>query len=47
MVLLTNANGVYLGDGRLDPVFGELNQRGAVVFLHPTLPACADCTSLG
>ncbi len=47
VVLLTNANGVYLGDSRLDPVFDELNRRGAVVFLHPTSPACADCTSLG
>jgi predicted TIM-barrel fold metal-dependent hydrolase len=47
VVLLTNANGVYLGDGRLDPVFDELNRRRAVVFLHPTVPACADCTSLG
>ncbi len=47
VVLLTNANGVYLGDSRLDPVFDELNRRSAVVFLHPTVPACADCTSLG
>jgi 6-methylsalicylate decarboxylase len=47
VVLLTNANGVYLGDSRLDPVFDELNRRSAVVFLHPALPACVDCTSLG
>src|SRR5262249_19222981 len=47
MGLLTKRNGVYLGDSRLDPVFDELNRRHAVVFLHPTLPACADCTSLG
>jgi predicted TIM-barrel fold metal-dependent hydrolase len=47
VVLLTNANGVYLGDSRLDPVFDELNRRSAAVFLHPTLPACVDCTSLG
>jgi 6-methylsalicylate decarboxylase len=47
VVLLTNANGVYLGDSRLDPVFDELNRRSAVVFLHPTSPACADRTSLG
>lgn len=47
VVLLTNTNGVYLGDSRLDPVFDELNRRRAVVFLHPTLPACVDCTSLG
>jgi predicted TIM-barrel fold metal-dependent hydrolase len=47
VVLLTNANGFYLGDSRLDPVFDELNRRAAVVFLHPTLPACVECTSLG
>ncbi len=46
-MLLTNANGVYLGDSRLDPVFDELNRRNAVVFLHPTVPACAESTSLG
>ena len=47
VLLLTNANGVYLGDSRLDAVFGELNRRGAVVFLHPWLPACVERTSLG
>lgn len=34
--LLTNANGVYLGDASLDPVFEKLNQRQAVVMIHPT-----------
>jgi predicted TIM-barrel fold metal-dependent hydrolase len=47
VVLLTNHDGVYLGDSRLDPVFDELNRRQAVVFLHPTLPACVEHTSLG
>jgi 6-methylsalicylate decarboxylase len=47
VVLLTNADGVYLGDSRLDPVFDELNRRRAVVFLHPTVPAGAESTSLG
>jgi hypothetical protein len=32
VVMLTNFNGVYLGDKRLDPVFDELNRRGTVVF---------------
>jgi predicted TIM-barrel fold metal-dependent hydrolase len=47
VVLLTNHDGVYLGDSGLDPVFDELNRRKAVVFLHPALPACVEHTSLG
>lgn len=35
----TNARGVYLGDHRLDPVFEALNQRRAVVVIHPTKPS--------
>ncbi|KAK5653769.1 hypothetical protein OQA88_7926 [Cercophora sp. LCS_1] len=34
--LLSNANGVYPGDAVLDPVFEKLNDRHAVVFIHPT-----------
>jgi len=42
VVLLANSRGVYLGDPRFDPVFDELNRRGAVVFVHPsTLPGLA------
>ena len=36
--LMTNSNGVYLGDPILDPVMEELNQIHAVVSLHPTGP---------
>lgn len=36
--LMTNSNGVYLGDPALDPVMEELNQIRAVVSLHPTQP---------
>ena len=34
--LMTNAGGSYLGDSRFDAVFTELQQRAAVVFVHPT-----------
>lgn len=34
--LMTNAHGTYLGDASLDPVFEKLNQRHAIVFMHPT-----------
>lgn len=34
--VLSNANGVYLGEKALDPVFAHLNSRQAVVFIHPT-----------
>src|SRR4051812_39197880 len=34
--MLTNAGGSYLGDARFDPLFAELQRRGAVAFVHPT-----------
>lgn len=38
VVFETNFHGVYLGDERLDPVYAELDRRGAILFLHPTSP---------
>lgn len=34
--ILTNVNGVYLGDPALDGVFKKLNDRRAIVMIHPT-----------
>ena len=39
--LYTNANGTYLGDGALDPIFDLLNARSATVFVHPVAPGCS------
>jgi len=36
VVLFSNANGVYLGDDRFEPLFEELERRRSVVFVHPT-----------
>lgn len=37
--------GIWLGSPKLDPLFAELDRRGAIVFVHPTSNACcADLT---
>lgn len=46
-VLMSNYDGVYLGDPRLEPVMDELDRRGALVTIHPTSPAAAEATDLG
>jgi predicted TIM-barrel fold metal-dependent hydrolase len=38
IAVLTNANGVYLGDERYAEVYAELDRRGAAVFVHPVAP---------
>jgi predicted TIM-barrel fold metal-dependent hydrolase len=47
IILETNIVGEYLGSPRFAPVFAELNRRKAVIFLHPTSPACFDALALG
>ena len=34
--LMTNYNGIYLGDTLFDPFFKELNKRKTVVYIHPS-----------
>ncbi|MHA2042806.1 MAG: amidohydrolase family protein [Candidatus Thorarchaeota archaeon] len=42
VVLLSNSNGLYLGDPELEDFFAELNKRRVVVFVHPDDPPFAD-----
>jgi predicted TIM-barrel fold metal-dependent hydrolase len=36
--IMSNVNGIYPGHSSFEPVFGELNRRKAVVFIHPHDP---------
>ncbi len=47
VALLTNVDGVYLGDQRLEPLFEVLDRRHARVFVHPTSAPCWEHTSFG
>lgn len=40
--LTTSYDETYLGDKRFEPVFAELNRRGAVIYMHPTTCTCAN-----
>ena len=46
-VLMSNYDGIYLGDERLEPVMEELDRRHALVALHPTAPPGVDGVALG
>ena len=37
-VFMSNYYGLYHGDPKLRPVYEKLNERGAVIFIHPTNP---------
>jgi predicted TIM-barrel fold metal-dependent hydrolase len=42
--IMTNIGDKWLGDPHYAPLFGELDRRKAVVFVHPAAPYC--CTNL-
>ncbi len=39
LILMTNQNGVYVGDPSAEELWAELDRREATVFIHPTRPA--------
>ncbi len=43
----TNFHGLYLGDEALAPIYAELDQRAAVLFVHPTASPCGCRTAPG
>ncbi|GAA3716163.1 amidohydrolase family protein [Streptomyces tremellae] len=43
----SNHRGQYLGDPRNEPLWAELDRRGALVFVHPTSPPRAEDIALG
>lgn len=45
--LISNYDGIYLGDPRFEPVFAELGHRGAAVLIHPTAPPAMAAISMG
>ncbi|MFG3430364.1 amidohydrolase family protein [Streptomyces californicus] len=47
VVVETNHRGMYLGDRRLDALWQVLDDRAALVFVHPTSPPHAEEVALG
>lgn len=47
VVILSNAGGRYPGDASLDPLFDDLDRRGALVLVHPTSPPHVGSVALG
>jgi predicted TIM-barrel fold metal-dependent hydrolase len=44
LTVYTDAGKLYLGDPLFEPLWAELDRRGAVVFVHPHAPEC--CSGL-
>jgi 6-methylsalicylate decarboxylase len=47
VVLLGSTDGKFLGDPHFDELMAELNQRAAVVFVHPNIHATSEQLGLG
>ncbi|MFD5901673.1 amidohydrolase family protein [Streptomyces microflavus] len=47
IILLTQYAGRHLGDPVYEPLMAVLNERAAVVCLHPTSPVCWEATAMG
>jgi predicted TIM-barrel fold metal-dependent hydrolase len=39
VIVLSNQNGVYMGDPAFEEIYAEMDRRSAVVFVHPASPA--------
>ncbi len=46
IIMLTNQNGIYIGDPAADAFYAELDRRHANVFVHPARPAFVDDLTL-
>jgi predicted TIM-barrel fold metal-dependent hydrolase len=46
VIVMSNSAGLYLGDAMLRPLWEQLNQRKAIVFVHPTSPPNAEVVAL-
>jgi 6-methylsalicylate decarboxylase len=46
VILLSNQNGKYVGDPAFEPLYAELDRRGAAVLIHPTRPSSVDALGL-
>lgn len=46
LILMSSQNGIYVGDRRGDPLWAEMDRRGAVVLVHPARPAFVDTLTM-